>query len=84
MVEIIWSYNQYNFYFWLQVYSAYSVYNCLSAILHNKYEKFIPIMFLLVSIFLSRFIHFVVRQVSSGASPFETMPELSMRQFDGT
>ena len=60
IVEIIWSYSQYNFFFWLQVYSGYSVYTCLSAILHNKYEKYLPILFLVVSILFSRLLHFNV------------------------
>uniref|UniRef100_A0A7S3ITH9 Uncharacterized protein n=1 Tax=Strombidium inclinatum TaxID=197538 RepID=A0A7S3ITH9_9SPIT len=84
MVEIIWSYNQYNFFFWLQVYSAYSVYTCLNAILHNKYEKYLPIVFLVASIFLSRLIYFLFKKVSGGLSLFDSISELSISHLDGS
>ncbi len=83
MVEIIWSYNQYNFFFWLQVYSAYSVYTCLNAILHNKYEKYLPIAFLVFSILSSRLIYFLFTRLSSGLSFFDSISELSISQLDG-
>jgi hypothetical protein len=73
IVEIIWSYNQYNFFFWLQIYSAYSLYTCLNAILHNKYEQYIPIMFLACSILCSRLLHWLVIMLSSGLSLFDSL-----------
>ena len=38
VVELIWSYNSANFFFWLQVYSAYSLYQCVGAVLNTRYE----------------------------------------------
>jgi len=66
IVEVIWSYNQYNFFFWLQIYSAYSSYTCLNAILHNKYERVLPLVFLFISLLLSRLLHLVVKLILNG------------------
>ena len=57
IVELIWSYNSSNFFFWLQVYSAYSLYTCLCAILHTQYEAYIPIAMIALAVSFS----FVVR-----------------------
>lgn len=38
IVELIWSYNSANFFFWLQVYSAYSLYQCVGAVLNSMNE----------------------------------------------
>lgn len=38
IVELIWSYNSANFFFWLQVYSAYSLYQCLCGILNSRHD----------------------------------------------
>lgn len=77
IVEIIWSYNQYNFFFWLQIYSGYSVYTCLCAILHNKYEKYIPIVILVISILLSRLLHWLVLLVYSGLTLLESIQSVT-------
>lgn len=53
IVELIWSYNSRNFFFWLQVYSVYSMYTCLCAIVHNKLEAYIPLGMILASMALS-------------------------------
>mmetsp|Transcript_11803 Transcript_11803/g.19935 ORF Transcript_11803/g.19935 Transcript_11803/m.19935 type:complete len:177 (-) Transcript_11803:44-574(-) len=68
VVEIIWSYNQNNFFIWLQVYSGYSLYTCLNAVLHNKYEKYLPLLIMLGSILLSKLLHVIVMFVTSGVS----------------
>ena len=39
IVELIWSYNSANFFFWLQVYSAYSLYQCLCGILNSSTDS---------------------------------------------
>lgn len=77
IVEIIWSYNQYNFFFWLQIYSGYSVYTCLCAILHNKYEKYIPIVILVIAIMLSRLLHWLVLLVYSGLTLLESIQSVT-------
>ena len=79
IVELIWSYNQTNFFFWLQVYSWYSIYTCLSAILHNKYEKYIPIAIIIISIFLSRFLDIVVMSLWKGLSLFDFLQQLTSK-----
>jgi len=77
IVEIIWSYQQSNnFFFWLQIYSGYSVYTCLNAILHNKYEKYIPVAFLVISIIMSRILHFIVIMLMNGGSLVEGVAQL--------
>ena len=77
IVELIWSYNQTNFFFWLQVYSWYSMYTCLSAILHNKYEKYIPILIIIISIFMSRFLDIIVMTLWKGLSLFDCLKQLT-------
>ena len=66
IVEIIWSYNQYNFFFWLQVYSVYSLYTSLTGIFHSSYERYWPIIIILFGILISRMLHMVVKMVLSG------------------
>lgn len=73
IVEIIWSYNQYNFFFWLTIYSVYSVFTCLSAILHNKYEMYLSVLIIIVATVFSRVLHFFVRMILSGISITEIL-----------
>ena len=77
IVEIIWSYQQSNnFFFWLQIYSGYSIYTCLTAIVHNKYEKYLPVAILVISIVLSRFLHMGVVMIMNGGNFFEGLASL--------
>ena len=66
IVEIIWSYNQYNFFFWLQVYSVYSLYTSLTGIFHSSYERYWPIVIILFGILVSRMLHMIVKMILSG------------------
>lgn len=81
IVEIIWSYNQYNFFFWLQIYSGYSVYTCLRAMLLYKYDKYIPIVIIILSIVFSRVLHLLILLLWSGLSFLESLYQLP-RQFE--
>jgi hypothetical protein len=59
VVEIIWSQNYNNFFFWLQIYSGYSVYTCLSALIHNKHERYLALGIVVASILVSRLLYFL-------------------------
>lgn len=65
IVEIIWSYNQNNFFLGLQIYSGYSAYTCLSALLHHKFEKVLPLAIMALSVLLSRLVYFLALLVAS-------------------
>ena len=73
IVEIIWSYNQYNFFFLLQVYSGYSVYTCLNGIIHSKYEKYLPFLFMLIALLISRILLVVFIYYMEGKSAFQML-----------
>lgn len=44
------------------------MYTCLNAVLHNHYERLLPLMFLLVASIVSRVIYLIVKMMLTGIS----------------
>lgn len=78
-MEIIWSYNQYNFFFLLQVYSGYSVYTCLNGIIHSRYEMYFPFLFMLIALLFSRILLVVFISYMDGQSAYQMLQAVALK-----
>lgn len=56
------------------------MYTCLNAILHTPYEKYIPVLFLVLAVASSRLVHMLVLKALGGVS---LSTSLSQLKFEG-